>query len=60
VDSVDREKKRMSLSLQADEAGEGHAADSEDYRQYLHEKAPPSLGSLGEALKAKLEEKGKK
>lgn len=60
VESVDREKRRISLSLQEDEAGEGHASDSEGYRQYLQEKPPPSLGSLGEALKAKLEEKGGK
>lgn len=60
VDSVDREKRRISLSLKEDEAEEGHAADSEAYRQYLHEKAPPSLGTLGEILKKKLEEKGNK
>ncbi len=58
VESVDREKRRISLSLQEDEAEKGHAADSEEYRQYLQKKAPPSLGSLGEKLKKKLEEKG--
>jgi small subunit ribosomal protein S1 len=60
VDSVDREKRRISLSLHGEETAEGLAADSEDYRQYLLEEAPPSLGTLGEKLKAKLEEKGKK
>ncbi|NNF84111.1 MAG: 30S ribosomal protein S1, partial [Deltaproteobacteria bacterium] len=60
VESVDREKRRISLSLQEDAAGTGDASDSEEYRQYLQEKAPPSLGSLGEALKAKLKEKGRK
>ena len=60
VESVDRGKRRISLALQEDETEKGHAADSEEYRQYLQEKAPPSLGSLGEALKAKLKEKGRK
>jgi hypothetical protein len=60
VESVDRGKRRISLALQEDETEKGHAADSEEYRQYLQEKTPPSLGSLGEALKAKLKEKGRK
>jgi len=60
VESVDRKKRRISLSLQEDEAGEGHAAESEDYRRYLSGKSSSSLGSLGEALKAKLEEKERK
>jgi small subunit ribosomal protein S1 len=57
VESVDRGKRRISLALQEDEAGKGHASDSEEYRQYFQKEAPPPLGSLGEALKAKLEKK---
>lgn len=60
VDSVERETRRISLSLHGEETAEGHAADSEDYRQYLLEEVPPSLGTLGEKLKVKLEEKEKK
>jgi small subunit ribosomal protein S1 len=58
VESVDREKRRLSLSL----AGAGGADSAEepedDYRKYLPGAAePPALGSLGEALKAKLSRK---
>ena len=60
ADSVDLEKRRISLSLKENEAEEGHPADSEAYRQYLHEKAPPSLGTLGEIWKKKMEEKADK
>ncbi|MGB7972735.1 MAG: S1 RNA-binding domain-containing protein [Candidatus Deferrimicrobiaceae bacterium] len=60
VDRVDKEKRKISLSLPTDEAEEGRTADSEDYRQYFIKEQSPSLGSLGEALKAQLEEKRKK
>lgn len=60
VNRVDKEKRRISLSLPENETEEGRTADSEDYRKYLSKEASPTLGSLGEALKAKLEEKRKK
>lgn len=60
VDSVDRGKRRISLSLPA-EAEAGWSSDEpENYRHFLREEHSRSLGSLGEALKAKLEEKRKK
>lgn len=59
VNRVDKEKRRISLSLPENETEEGRTADSEDYRKYLSKEASPTLGSLGEALKAKLEEKRK-
>ena len=60
VDRVDREKRKISLSLPEDEAGEGRTDDSEDYRQYFIKDRSSSIGSLGEVLKARLEEKRKK
>ena len=60
VDTVDRDKRRISLSLPAEADAEWAQDESENYRHYLREEHPPSLGSLGEALKAKLEEKRKK
>jgi len=57
VDRVDKEKRKISLSLPEDENEEGRTVDSEDYRQYLIKESSPSLGSLGEALKEKLEKK---
>jgi len=59
VDSVDRDSKRISLSL----AGSGQAEDDkqgeDDYSRYLKEN-PKSIGTLGDLLKAKLGEKVKK
>ena len=60
VDSVERGKRRISLSLPGEENQEGRPADPEDFRHYLPEEPSSSLGSLGEALKKKLEEKRKK
>jgi small subunit ribosomal protein S1 len=60
VGSVEREKRRISLSLPGDAKAEWSQDQWEDYRHYLGEEPPPSLGSLGEELKAKLEEKRKK
>jgi small subunit ribosomal protein S1 len=60
VDRVDKDKRKISLSLPEDEAGEGQTDDSEDYRQYFIKERSSSLGSLGEALKEKLEEKRNK
>ena len=59
IDSVDRDSKRISLSL----AGSGQDEDDEeregDYSRYLKE-SPKSIGTLADLLKAKLGEKGKK
>lgn len=60
VDRVDKGKRKISLSLPEDEAGEGRMDDSEDHRQYFIKERSSSLGSLGEALKAKLGEKKNK
>jgi small subunit ribosomal protein S1 len=59
VDSVDREKRRISLSLPEEEFEGERPDEQEDSRQYFEE-PPRSLGTLGEALKAKLEEKREK
>jgi len=59
VDSVDRDSKRISLSL----AGSGQAEDDEesegDYSRYLKD-SPKSIGTLADILRAKLGEKAKK
>jgi small subunit ribosomal protein S1 len=60
VDSVERGRRRISLSLLGEENREGIPADPEDFRHYIPEEPSSVLGSLGEALKAKLEEKSKK
>jgi small subunit ribosomal protein S1 len=61
VESVDREKRRVSLSLAAVDAAESAGEAEEDYRKYLSTPSESrSHGALGEALRAKLTEKGKK
>ena len=60
VERVDKEKRRISLSLPGDVDEKERTDDAEDYRQYFIKETPPVLGSLGEALKAQLEEKRKK
>ena len=59
VDSVEREKRRISLSLPGEEREGERPEEQENSRQYFEE-PPRPLGSLGEALKAKLEEKRNK
>ena len=60
VDSVDPVKRRVALSLPATESPETPEEEAEDYAKYLAPPpAAPALGSLGEALKAKLERKTK-
>ncbi|HUH65000.1 MAG TPA: 30S ribosomal protein S1 [Syntrophales bacterium] len=68
VDSMDKEKKKISLSLSDDEArgdvaGDAGEKSSEEYRSYI-EKAPPTLGSLGDIMKKtakkKTERRGKR
>jgi len=60
VDSVDPVKRRVALSLPATESPDTPEEEAEDYSRYMEPAPPPpALGSLGEALKAKLERKGK-
>ncbi len=59
VDSVERGKRRISLSLEGEEGEGERAAGPEEYRQYTGE-APRSLGTLGEKLKIKLDKSGYK
>jgi small subunit ribosomal protein S1 len=58
IESVDREKKRISLSLATDEQVEGQVAGRDEYSKYLEEK-PRSMGTLADLLKAKLSHKTK-
>jgi small subunit ribosomal protein S1 len=58
VESVDREKRRLSLSLAAAGGSDSAGEAEDDYRKYLPgAPEPPALGSLGEALKAKFSRK---
>ena len=60
VDSVDPVKRRVALSLPATESADTPEGEAEDYSKYLAPPpVPPELGSLGEALKSKMERKGK-
>jgi small subunit ribosomal protein S1 len=60
VDSVDPVKRRVALSLPGTESADTAEEEAEDYAKYLAPPpAPPDLGSLGEALKARMERKGK-
>ncbi len=61
VDSVDPAQRRIALSLAGKDAPESGAEEPEDYRKYLEPPSPPpTLGALGEALRAKLASKGRK
>jgi len=60
VDSVDTEKKRISLSLAA--AVQDRQQQQDDYHKYVKKEkkaSSQSLGTLGDILKAKLDEKKK-
>jgi small subunit ribosomal protein S1 len=60
VDSVDPVKRRVALSLPATESQDTPEEEAENYLKYMEPApAPPALGSLGEALKAKMGRKGK-
>ncbi|MBI5905352.1 MAG: S1 RNA-binding domain-containing protein [Deltaproteobacteria bacterium] len=55
VDSVDPAQRRIALSLAGAETAGSGEEEADDYRNYLSSSAgTPPLGSLGEALKAKL------
>jgi small subunit ribosomal protein S1 len=66
IDEIDPDQKRISLSLVRDEADETSSAnDAEEYQKYLDKSSSPagrsqSIGTLGEILKAKLQDKEKK
>lgn len=56
IDAIDREQKRISLSLTGGETQEKESED--DYRTY-GEKAPAALGSFGDLMKQKMEKRKK-
>ncbi len=53
VETVDREKRRLSLALERDDKKENESGMADDYREYL-QNAPTSMGTLGDILKDKL------
>jgi small subunit ribosomal protein S1 len=60
IEQVDREARRISLSLaEVSRAAEEEAQTLETFRRQTEE-APKGMGTLGDLLKAKLEKKGKK
>jgi len=60
VDSVDSVKRRVALSLPAAETAGSPEEETEDYSKYIEPSPdPPAVGSLGEALKAKMARKAK-
>jgi small subunit ribosomal protein S1 len=63
IDTIDRDQKRISLSIPEIEPKEGGSIkiekDTEDYYREYVEKAPASMGSFGDIMKRKLEEKKK-
>jgi small subunit ribosomal protein S1 len=64
IDAIDGDQKRISLSIpeaesQGDASRKTEKESGEDYREYV-DKAPASLGSLGDIMKQKLDEKKEK
>jgi small subunit ribosomal protein S1 len=59
IEKIDKENKRLSLSLAGSEQAEGQERTEEDYSQYLKEKSG-SMGTLADLLKTRLGEKTKK
>jgi small subunit ribosomal protein S1 len=64
IDTIDRDQKRISLSIPDAEARDDAARKiekkpEEDYYEYV-EKAPASLGSFGDIMKRKPDKKNKK
>ncbi len=59
IDTVDRDNKRISLSLAGSEESEDRQESENDYSRYL-KGSPDSMGTLADLLKAKLDEKKKK
>jgi len=58
IDLIDRDNKRISLSLAGSEEPEDHKEGEDDYSRYLKGN-PDSMGTLADLLKAKLGEKTK-
>jgi small subunit ribosomal protein S1 len=58
VDTVDRENKRISLSLAGGDPAEDREEGPADYSQYIKKDLP--MGTLADILKAKLQDKTKK
>jgi len=63
IDGIDRDQKRISLSMpqmetQEDASRAATKEPIEDYREYV-DKAPTSMGSFGDIMKGKLEKKKK-
>jgi len=57
IEAVDREKRKISLALaEIRRAEEEEAATLQEYKQQTNA-APQNLGSFGEILKAKMEQK---
>jgi small subunit ribosomal protein S1 len=59
IENVDRENKRISLSLPTAGDAEGHDESREDYARYSEQK-PESMGTLADLFKAKLSDTSKK
>ena len=64
IDAIDGDQKRISLSVPEAESQDNASRKTkkeseEDYREYV-DKVPASLGSLGDIMKRKLDEKKKK
>lgn len=59
IDKIDKENKRLSLSLVGPEQEEDRQETEEDYTEYLREKSD-SMGTLADLLKSKITEKKKK
>jgi small subunit ribosomal protein S1 len=59
VDKVDKDNKRLSLSLAGSEQAREQKEGEEDFKQYLKEK-PDSMGTLADLLKSKIVTKTKK
>lgn len=53
VETVDLEKRRLSLALERDEKGKDESGMADDYREYL-QNVPTSMGTLGDILRDKL------
>jgi small subunit ribosomal protein S1 len=56
VDSIDKDNKRLSLSLAGSDHEENRKGESDDYSTFLKER-PDSMGTLADLLKSKLSEK---
>jgi small subunit ribosomal protein S1 len=58
VESIDKDNKRLSLSLAASEQADDQREEKDDFTSYLRER-PDSMGTLADLLKSKLSEQKK-